>query len=307
MSIFEYILSLDPDQLSRVSSFSQVATGLLTLLTIFVSVIIFLTQKVRDQKKQAVKAGVETEQILVQIAFIDSVFKTVYPDEYETLMAADKSKMKYFEDFEIDLVYSEREMHAIRKMFEDNTYNTTRIGGPALFFVIKPEQLTQENSAKLFELANQFKSMRLRITDADPEEDYTFLLHRVIVDTLNKMETLGMMMRKKIADEKTVYVSAGDKFIEFIGAMYYYIASTNRVSELLYHNGYVAPNMNRKKMKNVIWIFNRWSRRTYRHGRYQRRLGPILHKAAQTRLCRKRFSNWSKRWTSNDDKQNPTC
>lgn len=303
MSIFEYILSLDPDKLSRVSSFSQVATGLLTLLTIFVSVIIFLTQKVRDQKKQAVKAGVETEQILVQIAFIDSVLKTVYPDEYETLMAADKSKMKYFEDFEIDSVYGEREIHAIRKMFEDNTYNTTRIGGPTLVCVIQPEP---KNRIKLLEFANRFKSMRLRITDADPEEDYTFLLHRVIVDTLNKMETLGMMMRRRIADEKTVYISAGDKFIEFIGAMYYYIASTNRVSELLYHNGYAAPNMNRKKMKNVIWIFHRWSRRTDRHGWCQRKLGPILHKAAQTRLCRKHFSNWSKRWTSNDDKQNPT-
>ena len=67
-----------------------------------------------------------------------------------------------------------------------------------------------------------------------------------------------MMMMKKIADERAVYNSMEDIFLEFVARFYYYIATINT-------NLYGAD----KKLKNVIKIFNKWERRSERERKFR--------------------------------------
>lgn len=274
MKLIDYFFNCDPDTLSRLNNISQIITSFLTLITVLITIIFFIVQRVLDQKKQAIKIGIETEQILVQIAFIDAVLKCAHPQEYRILMSADTKKMRYFESFEINKVYGKKQ-NALKKMFIDNTYASKQIGGPALIFHVPSKEEKPKIYDELLPIASRYTSMRMRITDADPATDYGFLLHRVIIDTLNKLETLGMMMRKNVADEKTVYISVGDAFLKFIGAMYYYIASSNNKKSLIVSKN-TGFDKSRKKMKNVIWIFNKWSSRNRRSIYLYKKVVPLL-------------------------------
>lgn len=295
MELIDYFLNYDATTLSRLNDISQIITSILTLITIIITIIFFVIQRVLDQKKQAVKIGIETEQILVQIAFIDSVLNVAYPQEYRILLSANKREMRCFESFEIDKVFGKNQQKALRKLFENNPHGSKQIGGPVLIFHIPSKEENSKIYEELLPIASRYASMRMKITDADPTTDYGFLLHRVIIDTLNKLETLGMMMRKNVADEKTVYVSAGDQFLNFIGAMFYYISSTNNEKNLISgkKNTY---DKNRKKMKNVIWIFNKWIRRNRRSKWLYTKLVPLLRSLAF--ICSKLgiFKHWANRW-----------
>ncbi len=239
----EFLEQLQP------SDFIQIVIGSFTLIAIIVSIIIFVKQRSADRKREAIKVGLSIEQLVVRWAYIDMVIYNLNKDVYKILENADSSAMVKFESNEIKNVYSEDEIKRIKTIFVNNYFNPRLKSSPSIAFNIPMDILKDANN--LYPLVfNDVLGGRM--------VDSIHSFHRVVLNTLNQMETLCLMMDKKIADEDTVFEVSGFQFIQFVKIMYYYIAFVNN-SDRLAKDGYYS-----KSMKYVIKTFRKW---VFRDGR----------------------------------------
>lgn len=227
--------------------------NIIALLAVAISITVFVLQKKREMKNKAIDVGRGTEKIVIRWAYIDYVLLHTLGEEYKILTQADDKNMKYFEKNEQRKVYSDEQLSKINEMMIPNSYNSHESGGPAVLFQVHKGIIKQANN--LFPQVDEEIFRGKEITD----EAHAF--HRVIIDTLNKMETLCMMMNSGVADEKTVYYSINDKFMYYVRSFYYYISETNN-PERLYKGQ--ENYRDSKKMTNVIKTFNIWKRKRAR-------------------------------------------
>lgn len=246
----EEIKVINEIPLEDLVAYSQIISPILAGVAIIVSWIIYLNQKKKERREKSIQIGLETESVVTLIAYINMVLELESEELVNILYSADKLKMNKFEFDEISEVYSTDELKIIEKYFSPNIYNQRRIGGAGVGVKIK--------TPNLIIARKRFDNLFKKNIDEIPKEDIDdFLLHefqRMIIITLNRLETLSLMMIRKVADEKTVYDTLEDKFLQFVGMFYYYIACTNK--DVSYDD---------KKLKEVIRMFNKWKKRAKRN------------------------------------------
>lgn len=240
---------LTENELETLVQYSQIISPILAFLAIIVSWFIYVNQKKKDRKEKAIQIGSEIENVVVLIAYINMVLELEAPNLIPILHHADKKKMKEFKRVEIRDVYTREELQEIKKHFTNNIYSYYAVGASPQIFKVSTKNLLL--ARKRF--ANLFNESIVGMDKNSLDDFLSFEFQQMITKTFNRLETLCMMMIKKLADEKTVYNSTEDIFLEFIARFYYYIATINA-------NLAGAD----KKLKNVIKIFNRWVRKSER-------------------------------------------
>lgn len=239
-------MNIDIDSLVK---YSQIISPVFAFLAIIVSWIIYLKQKRRERKEKAIQAGLEIESIVILIAYINMVLELESSEIVRILRCADRKSMRKFEGSEIYKVYPQSHLKELKKYFTYNIYNQQAAGAPLLTFKASSRNLQLARNRHY----NLFDKDISNIPSESLDDVLAHEFHRKIVGTLNKLETLCMMIVKKVADEDAVYNSMADIFLDFISKFYYFIATTNA--------NLVGPD---KKLKNVIKMFNRWERRSER-------------------------------------------
>lgn len=228
--------------ISAFSDFIQIVANIFTVITVVISVCIFLSQKKRELKNKAIKIGTEIEQIVLQWSYIDMVLNKSFPNVYKILATKDVKNMKLFERSEICKVFSKYEIKRINSIFIRNKFNSSYIGAPVLVYNVHNESVIEANK--------RFPKVIRDIVNSTEDENYTHIFHRVLIDTLNRMETLCTMIELKVADEYTVFTLTGDRFFEFTKIMYYYISQTN-----------YSSSIGEKKLVHLISLFNKWKKK----------------------------------------------
>lgn len=223
-------------------------------LAIVVSCVIYLSQKSKERKEKSIQIGMEIEDIVVLIAYINMTLELESHSLVTILHKANRKKMRRFESREIREVYTEEDLKEIKKYFMNNVYTFYAVGASPQIFKTSTENLLVVRKRYY----NLFDKDIEEIAPENLDDFLAFEFQQMIVKTLNKLETSCMMMMKKIADERAVYNSMEDIFLEFVARFYYYIATIN--TDL-----YGAD----KKLKNVIKIFNKWERRSERERKFR--------------------------------------
>lgn len=239
------------DLLNTLVQYAQIVSP----LAIVVSAFIYFNQKRKDRKEKAIQIGMEIENLISMIDYVNLIYRSDAPDLVKLLRNADKKKMKKFEYREIREVYSYEELIEIRKYFSLNDTRCCSVGAASRIFV--PSTATLKVARKRYhhlfnESISDISENQQNLENSNYLDEYLFFeYHQIVTKVLNRLETLSMMMVQKVADEKAIYNSFSDFFLDFIARFYYYIATIN--TDLINAD---------KKMKNVIKIFNKWERRT---------------------------------------------
>lgn len=232
------------------ADYIQLLTSLFTFLAVVVSIATFSKQINRQRKVSAVDIGLKVEELVVKWAYIDFVLMESNPEIYRFLSEKAPCNMKRFESDEIKSVYSQEELELIRTFFIADEYNSNYNGGPALVFNVSPSVVKKANL--------RFPTIATDIINED-SSDLVLTFQKVLIKTLNQMETLCMMMVEGVADESIAYKMINSPFCHYVKVLYYYIASTN-------NSTFLKDNLvNSKKMKHVIMIFNKWEKRRKRN------------------------------------------
>ncbi len=232
--------------ITNLNSLFQIVANISGSIAVLVSVLIFTYQKKRELKIQAIKAGMNIEQIVVQWSYVDMVIKSSFPAEYDMITRKDPSSMVKFEKDEIVSVYSKQELNIIKKMYLTNKFNGVLIGPPSLIFKVNRDAIESAN--------NRYPKLVSEIVGESSNQEYIHIFHRILIDTLNKIETISAMINLNIADENTVYSLLGTSFCGFIKMMHYYICFTNQKS-----------NVGDKKLFYTISLYNKWKKRSLKN------------------------------------------
>ncbi len=229
---------------SWINSFSdiiQIIANISTSAAVIISALIFVYQKRRELKIQAVKAGISVERIVIQWSYVDMVLKESFPKEYKLLIGKDYSFMKCFDAEELNSIFSPYERKAIDKLFIENSFNTRNIGSPQLIFNVKKAAVLAANK--------RYENIVEEIAGKYVDDEYLHIFHRIVIDTFNKIETLCVMIKSNVADEHTVFTLVGASLCNYIKSTYYYIVKTNEQYKL-----------KEKKLQNTISVFNSYVR-----------------------------------------------
>lgn len=240
--------------LEELAQYSQIISPVLAFAAILVSWWIYLNQKRKERREKAIQIGIDIESIVVLIAYVNMVFELESPELIAILHKADKHKMRKFDRSEMRSVYSQDDLLKIKSHFNRNIYSQYFVGASPQIFKASPNNLliVRRRYYQLFDKGIDDLS-------GDSLDDFlTFEFQQKIVQTLNRLETASLMMVKNIADEKSVYNSMEDIFLEFISRFYYYIATIN--ADLSGAD---------RKLKNVIKIFNKWEKRAERQKKFR--------------------------------------
>lgn len=240
---------MDNATLDLLVKYSQIYSPIIAILAIIISWMIYIGQKRKEKKERAVQIGVETENIMHMIAYVYSVFTYESEELLHILLQAKKSNMIRFEYDEIGRVYTEDDLEVIKKYFQPNSDYDKKIGRPGVSIKISRENLIKARR-------EYYRLFDREIETFQKNKQFSILQHEFeqkVIDTLNKLETLCLMMNRGIAEEKAVYETLADKFLEFIALFYFYIAYTNK--DVFRDN---------KKLKNIIKVFNKWRKRSER-------------------------------------------
>lgn len=238
------------NELEILALYAQIVSPILAVLGIVVSWIIYIEEKRKERKARAIDMGLELEPIMHLIAYISRTFEKENKELCAILLNADRSKMKLFEYDEVQTVYSEKELKVIKKYFPEKMEEHVRVGGP----VAEPKI----SSETLIEMRSRYYDLFGKSIDELEKDNLEKILEhefrQIIVNTLNKLETLCLRMIKKVADEKAIYQAMHPNFIAFVSLFYYYISCTNR-----------NVTGDDKKLKHVIQIYNKWRKRHIRN------------------------------------------
>lgn len=214
-------------------------SNLIASASLVVAIIVFLHHKKRELKISAIKAGTAIEEIVIQWSYIDMVLNHSFPEEYSILRNCSHKNMNLFEKSEIESALTKKEIKATNKMFCKNKYNTSNIGAPTIIFNVTRQSVKEANS--------NFPNVISNTVGDVEESEYLHTFHRVLIDTLNKVETICTMIELNAADEYTVFTLIGQSFCNFIGIMYYFISMAN-----------TSDVDGEKKLLHTINVFNLW-------------------------------------------------
>ncbi len=228
--------------INNILPYFQLAASVSTTLTILITALIFLFQRRREIKVESIKAGTNIEQIVIQWSYVDMVIKSSFPKEHSLLINKELKSMCLFEQSEKKKVFTAEEIKTIGKIFIVNNFNGNEIGPPTLLYKVKRNSVKKANA--------RYPKIVLDTVGRVDGDEYIHTFHRILVDTLNKIETLSSMIYLNVADEYTAYSLLGDSFLGFIKLMYYYIATINADSKV-----------GKKKLSYTIAIFNKWKKR----------------------------------------------
>lgn len=240
--IKEIIMGSTIDQINIITSYTQIVANLFTVIAVGISLIVFANQKHRELKYKSIETGSEIEQIVSRWAYIDRVLKASFADTYNILANKTDKNMILFEDTEIKSVYTNSELKKIKFIFTENKFNSDFIGGTKEIFKVNLNKVNSANIAHPQDILLQLEQ--------NSASDYPRLFNNYIVMTLNKMETISVKLKLKVADDNTLYTLIGERFYQFTKVMYYYIAKTNNTSK----DG-------SKQMVNLIYLFNKWKKK----------------------------------------------
>ena len=92
----EYILNIINMSLVDKSYLSQIISPFIVILTMLVSVLIYIGRKNKDRKESAVRIGDDLERLSEYMAYIHMVIQLEDPKLYDELSKMDTFKLKQF-------------------------------------------------------------------------------------------------------------------------------------------------------------------------------------------------------------------
>ena len=87
---------------------------------------------------------------------------------------------------------------------------------------------------------------------------YRIGFEKMVINFLNELESMAMLFRYNIADEKIVYQSMHQSYLGHMSNWYYFISYDNYTNECRYYD-------------NLIWLYHKWNcRKSKRSRRFKR-------------------------------------
>ena len=105
--------------------------------------------------------------------------------------------------------------------------------------------IKSKNTSKNFEYYTYLDSLK-NIELEEKKKIIAIAFEREIVSFLNDLEAFSMSIRYNLIDEKVVYQSLHQTFLDFIPEWYYHLAIHNDMDEARIYT-------------NVIWVYKRWN------------------------------------------------
>lgn len=101
------------------------------------------------------------------------------------------------------------------------------------------------------------------IIDGQAEEQrgklYKIGFEKMVINFLNELESMAILFRYNIADEKIIYQSMHQSFLGHISNWYYFISNDNYTDDSRYYD-------------NLIWLYHKWdSRKSKQTERYKKK------------------------------------
>lgn len=214
----EYILNILNMSLVDKSYLSQIISPFIVILTMLVSVLIYIGQKNKDRKESAVRIGDDLERLSEYMAYIHMVIQLEDPKLYDELSKMDTFKLKQFTYEEMLQVYP---ADIIKKI--------NRICRPTQFFeknhksYIKLEVLKMARDRFYYLFNTPFDE--IKVDDVHDVLYHEF--YRTVLSTMNRWTTFCISMTEGIALENLLFKCMGKNFIEFFTVTYGFIANLN--------------------------------------------------------------------------------
>lgn len=211
----------------------QIISPIFVILTIIVTILIYIGQKNKDRKENSVTTGQDLERLAEYMAYIFMVVEMENKDTYMLAKSTNPFDIKEFTYEEMNRIYTQEQIEQLNDIFRPNenydniSLNTLRIARDRFYYLFNASM----------EIING-------------ENLHTALCHefyRTLFSTMNKWTTLCIAMTEGVTLEKLLFKCMGGNFVEFITIAYAFIANLNKD---------VDPAT--KKMKFIATIYNKW-------------------------------------------------
>ena len=216
---------------SFLQSFLNSPTSIIALLSATVAFFAYIYQKSEKRKDKAYQiANLYAKELIPRLRFISYVLHIVGAAPYSEKFA---DKMIKFDNSELSALVSISE------------YEKT-------FLNINTEMLETAGIKSGFDI-NACPCYNLLATQPGDSRNelLAFAFQKIVISFLNELESISMLLRYNICDEKIIYQSLQQTFLGNMKFWYYHISLDNYLNEDRYYD-------------NLIWLYTKWRNRKIR-------------------------------------------
>lgn len=222
----------------------QIISPIFVILTIIVTILIYLGQKSMDRREQLVVMGPDLERLSDYMAYIYMVIELENEEIYQLAISKNPLEIKDFTYEEMYRLYSAEQIEQLNTIFLPNkNYDNISI------------QTLQTARDRFYYL---FNTPTTSIKEENLQSALCHEFYRMVFWTMNKWTTLCIAMTEGVTLEKIMFKSMGKNYVQFITTNYAFIANLNK-----------NVNPVTKKMKFIAVIYNKWKKKLHRQEKKQ--------------------------------------
>lgn len=199
---------------------------IIALISVSIAILVYFYQRKQHSKYNSYQiADQYATSLMKRIRYVKAVLNDI---NFSDFVSDFEDKMIRFDNGELNL------------LLERNKYNTVTIQSE-LNRINKEGLRKHMIEPDFFEAYNTLEQYASGHT-------YARFFEKYILDLLNELESVCILLRYNLADEKIIYQSLHQSFLKNFPYWYYFIAKDNYMNENRYYD-------------NLIWVYKKWKSR----------------------------------------------
>lgn len=214
-------------------NFISSPTAIITLISVIIATLVYEYQRNEKKKDKAFQIAKQyATDIIPTGRFINQVLSSIEATQYTKVFA---EKMKTFDNAELCSLLNEQslDIQGYYRLFE-------KINSDII-------QLCMVKSGININIKICYTTIEEQ-DETTKKELYAIFFKKFVMDFLNNLESLAMLLKYNLADEKIIYQSLHQTFLAYMSNLYYFIAEENYLNDSRYY-------------ENIIWLYRLWKKR----------------------------------------------